>query len=170
MKVGSWAGIITSRTNRTISAGCWARGAVARRRRGPRGAGSDRGRPRAAAALDGSAEARRFVRGRDARGRLPPPRPQTGPGPAHQADRQPQPGRPRRPQRARHARPDLKRRAADVLAYSGRPGTSNGPTEAINGRLENPRGSALGFRDLTNYIVRSLLEDGGFRPQLHPRL
>src|SRR3546814_11848853 len=45
----------------------------------------------------------------------------------------------------------LKKRAADVLAYFDRPGTSNGPTEAINGRLENLRGSALGFRNLTNY-------------------
>jgi transposase len=40
----------------------------------------------------------------------------------------------------------LKKRAADVLAYFDRPGTSNGPTEAINGRLEHLRGSALGFR------------------------
>lgn len=63
----------------------------------------------------------------------------------------------------------LKTRAADVLAYFDRPGTSNGPTEAINGRLEHLRGSALGFRNLTNYIARSLLETGGFRPQLHPR-
>ncbi len=39
----------------------------------------------------------------------------------------------------------LKRRAADVLAYFTRPGTSNGPTEAINGRLEHLRGSALGL-------------------------
>ena len=63
----------------------------------------------------------------------------------------------------------LNQRAADVLAYFDRPGTSNGPTEAINGRLEHLRGSALGFRNLTNYIARSLLETGGFRPQLHPR-
>jgi len=61
----------------------------------------------------------------------------------------------------------LNRRAADVLAYFDRPGTSNGPTEAINGRLEHLRGSALGFRNLTNYIARSLLESGGFRPKLH---
>ena len=64
----------------------------------------------------------------------------------------------------------LKQRAADVLAYFDRPGTSNGPTEAINGRLEHLRGSALGFRNLTNYIARSLLETGGFRPHLHPGL
>jgi transposase len=61
----------------------------------------------------------------------------------------------------------LKKRAADVLAYFDRPGTSNGPTEAINGRLEHLRGSALGFRNLTNYIARSLLETGGFRPPAH---
>jgi transposase len=64
----------------------------------------------------------------------------------------------------------LNHRAADVLAYFDRPGTSNGPTEALNGRLEHLRGSALGFRNLTNYIARSLLETGGFRPVLHPRL
>ncbi|GAA3826410.1 hypothetical protein GCM10022403_069670 [Streptomyces coacervatus] len=49
-------------------------------------------------------------------------------------------------------------------------GTSNGPTEAINGRLAHLPGSALGFRNLANYIARSLLETGGFRAQLHPRL
>ncbi|HAM45932.1 MAG TPA: ISL3 family transposase [Propionibacteriaceae bacterium] len=64
----------------------------------------------------------------------------------------------------------LKNRTTDVLAYFERPGTSNGPTEAINGRLEHLRGSALGFRNLTNYITRNLLETGGFKPQLHPRL
>ena len=63
----------------------------------------------------------------------------------------------------------LTKRARDVLAYFDRPGTSNGPTEAINGRLEHLRGSALGFRNLTNYIARSLLEVGGFKPRLHPR-
>jgi len=61
----------------------------------------------------------------------------------------------------------LKRRASDVLAYFDHPRTSNGPTEAINGRLEHLRGSALGFRNLTHYIARSLLETGGFRPRLH---
>jgi transposase len=61
----------------------------------------------------------------------------------------------------------LKKRAVDVLAYFERPGTSNGPTEAINGRIEHLRGSALGFRNLTNYIARAPLETGGFRPHLH---
>ncbi len=46
-----------------------------------------------------------------------------------------------------------KKRAADALAYFDRPGTSNGPTEALNGRLEHLRDSALGFRNLTNYIA-----------------
>ena len=64
----------------------------------------------------------------------------------------------------------LKRRATDILAYFDHPHTSNGPTEAINGRLEHLRGSALGFRNLTNYITRCLLETGGFKPQLHPQL
>jgi transposase len=64
----------------------------------------------------------------------------------------------------------LKQRTADVLACFDRPGTSNGPTEAVNGRLKHLRGSALGFRNLTNSIARCLLETGGFRPRLHPRL
>jgi transposase len=64
----------------------------------------------------------------------------------------------------------MKQRAADILAYFDRPGTSNGPTEAINGRLEHLRGTALGFRNLTNYIARSLLETGGFKPRLHPQM
>ncbi len=62
----------------------------------------------------------------------------------------------------------LNKRADDVLAYFDRPGTSNGPTEAVNGRLEHLRRSALGFRNLTNYIARCRLETGGFRPRLHP--
>lgn len=61
-------------------------------------------------------------------------------------------------------------RSADLLAFFDRPSTSNGPTEAINSRLEHLRGSALGFRNLTNYIARSLLESDGFKPRLHPGL
>ncbi len=60
----------------------------------------------------------------------------------------------------------LHRRAGDILAYFDLAGTSNGPAEAINGRLEHLRGSALGFRNLSNYITRSLLESSGFRPHL----
>jgi transposase len=62
------------------------------------------------------------------------------------------------------------RRSADVLAYFDRHHPSNGPTEAINGRLEHLRGTALGFCNLTNYITRALLDTGGFRPRLHPLL
>ena len=64
----------------------------------------------------------------------------------------------------------LKQRAADVLAFFERPRTSNGPTEAINKRLEHLRNSAPGFPNLTHYIAQSLPEADGFRPLLHPRL
>jgi transposase len=64
----------------------------------------------------------------------------------------------------------LKQRAADVLAYFDRAGTSNGPTKAINGRLEHLRRSTPGFRNLANYITRSLLQTSGFRPHLHPQI
>ena len=64
----------------------------------------------------------------------------------------------------------LTRRALDVLAYFDHPGTSNGPTEAINGRLEHLRGTALGFRNLAHYVIRSLLDTGGFRTELHRHL
>ena len=62
----------------------------------------------------------------------------------------------------------LEKRRDDILAWFDHPGSSNGPTEAINGRLEHLRGIALGFRNLANYTARSLLEAGGFRPSLHP--
>lgn len=64
----------------------------------------------------------------------------------------------------------MKSRATGVLAHFDQPATPNGPTEAINGHLEDLRGSAHGFRNLTNYITRSLLETGGVRPQLHPQM
>ena len=53
----------------------------------------------------------------------------------------------------------LWRRRADVLAYFDHH-ASNGPTEAINGRLEALRRNALGFRNLTHYRIRSLLHCG----------
>jgi hypothetical protein len=62
----------------------------------------------------------------------------------------------------------VQQRATDVLAIFNRPGTFNGPTEAISGCREHLRGSVLGFRNLTIYIVRSLLESGGFRPPPTP--
>jgi transposase len=53
----------------------------------------------------------------------------------------------------------LHRRRDDVLAYFSHR-ASNGPTEAINGRLEALRRNALGFRNLINYRIRSLLHCG----------
>ena len=53
----------------------------------------------------------------------------------------------------------LWRRRADILAFFDHH-ASNGPTEAINGRLEALRRNALGFRNLTHYRIRSLLHSG----------
>lgn len=53
----------------------------------------------------------------------------------------------------------LHRRRDDVLAYFDHH-ASNGPTEAINGRLEALGRNALGFRNLINYRIRSLLHCG----------
>lgn len=60
----------------------------------------------------------------------------------------------------------LWRRREDVLAYFDI-GASNGPVEAINGRLEHLRGIALGFRNLNHYILRSLIHSGGLAEHLH---
>lgn len=64
----------------------------------------------------------------------------------------------------------LAKRRDDILAFFDYQGSSNGPTEAINRRLEHLRGTVLEFRNPTHYIARSLLEVGGFRPALHPRI
>jgi transposase len=53
----------------------------------------------------------------------------------------------------------LSRQRADILAYLDHR-TPNGPTEAINGRLEALPRNALGFRNLTYYRIRSLLHCG----------
>jgi transposase len=53
----------------------------------------------------------------------------------------------------------LQRRRDEVLAYFSHR-ASNGPTEAINGRLEALRRNALGFRNLINYRIRSLVHCG----------
>lgn len=50
----------------------------------------------------------------------------------------------------------LTKRAADVRAFFDLHGTSNGPTEAINGRLEHLRSSALGSASSpTTLLARS---------------
>ena len=64
----------------------------------------------------------------------------------------------------------LKRRMSDILAFFDHEYSANGPTEAINGRLETLRGIALGFRNLGNYITRSLLHTGGFRQAIHTKI
>ncbi|MTB84955.1 hypothetical protein GGQ24_11470 [Nocardioides sp. zg-578] len=45
------------------------------------------------------------------------------------------------------------------------------PGNTVLSHLNRIGGSAAppsGFRNLTNYIARCLLETGGFRPRLHP--
>ena len=60
----------------------------------------------------------------------------------------------------------LWRRRTDVLAYFDHH-ASNGPTEAINGRLEALRRNALGFRNLTHYRLRSLLHCGNLAQRIN---
>ena len=60
----------------------------------------------------------------------------------------------------------LWRRRADILAYFDL-GASNGPVEAINGRLEHLRGIALGFRNLDHYILRSLIHSGQLQDRIN---
>ena len=60
----------------------------------------------------------------------------------------------------------LWRRREDILAYFDI-GASNGPVEAINGRLEHLRGIALGFRDLNHYILRSLIHSGQLQARIN---
>ncbi|WP_027020798.1 ISL3 family transposase [Corynebacterium sputi] len=60
----------------------------------------------------------------------------------------------------------LWRRREDVLAYFDI-GASNGPVEAINGRLEHLRGIALGFRNLDHYILRCLIHSGQLQGKIN---
>lgn len=48
----------------------------------------------------------------------------------------------------------------EILAFFDHGGASNGPVEAINGRLEHLRGIALGFRNFAHYALRSLAHSG----------
>lgn len=43
----------------------------------------------------------------------------------------------------------------------------NGTVEAINGRLEQLRGIALGFSNLTRYIMRSPIHSGRFHERIN---
>ncbi|OFO98859.1 transposase [Corynebacterium sp. HMSC034H07] len=60
----------------------------------------------------------------------------------------------------------LWRRRKDVLAYFDI-GASNGPVEAINGRLEHLRGIALGFKNLNHYILRCLIHSGQLQDKIN---
>ena len=64
----------------------------------------------------------------------------------------------------------LKRRAGDILAFFDHPHTSNGPTEAINGRLEHLRGSALGLAKPHQLHHPSTPRNRRIRPQLHSQI
>ncbi len=60
----------------------------------------------------------------------------------------------------------LWKRRKEILAYFDT-GASNGPVEAINGRLEHLRGIALGFRNLEHYILRSLIHSGQLQERIN---
>lgn len=60
----------------------------------------------------------------------------------------------------------LWKRRKEILAYSDT-GASDGPVEAINGRLEHSRGIALGFRNLKHYILRSLIHSGQLQERIN---
>ncbi len=64
----------------------------------------------------------------------------------------------------------LKRRSRDILAYSNTPtpqaALPKPSTHPSNTYADPPQD----FRNLTHYITRTLLETGGFKPQLHPQL
>lgn len=54
----------------------------------------------------------------------------------------------------------LWRKRKQILAFFDHGGASNGPVEAINGRLEHLRGIALGFRTFDHYVLRCLFHSG----------
>lgn len=60
----------------------------------------------------------------------------------------------------------LWRRSKDMLVYFDI-GASNGPVEAINGRLEHLRGISLGFKNLNHYIVRCLIHSGQLQDKIN---
>jgi len=105
--------------------------------------------------------ARRHRPRRPPRARLPPAAAPLASPPSNPGNRQPlqtarRPATRLRPWRPPPPQPITPRRPEAVVRGHQRP--------------EHLRGSALGFRNLTNYIARSLPENGGFRPLLHPGL
>lgn len=63
-------------------------------------------------------------------------------------------------------RRSLNTRRAEILAYFDI-GVSNSLVEVINGRLKFLRGIALAFRNLDNYILRSLIHSGELLPNIN---
>ena len=60
----------------------------------------------------------------------------------------------------------LWRRRDDVLVYFDI-GASNGPVEAINGRLEHLRGIALAFTNPNHYVLRCLIHSGQLQEKIN---
>ena len=60
----------------------------------------------------------------------------------------------------------LWKRHCEILEYVD-VGASNGPVEAINGRLEHLRGIALGLRNLGHHILRSLIHSGQLQARIN---
>ena len=60
----------------------------------------------------------------------------------------------------------MNKRRKDILTYFDHE-ASNGPVEAINGRLEFLRGIALGFRNLNHYILRCLIHAANIRYKIN---
>lgn len=60
----------------------------------------------------------------------------------------------------------LWRKRTAILAYFHTE-ASNGPVEAINGRLEHLHGIALGFRNLDHYILRSLIHSSQLQDRIN---
>ncbi|WP_162179176.1 transposase, partial [Bifidobacterium biavatii] len=64
----------------------------------------------------------------------------------------------------------LKRRMSDILAFFDHPHGANGPTDGHQRPTRNPQRHRLGFRNLDNYITRSLLHTGGFKHAIQTHL
>ncbi|SPJ41888.1 hypothetical protein CHUV2995_02718 [Corynebacterium diphtheriae subsp. lausannense] len=60
----------------------------------------------------------------------------------------------------------MNKRRKDTLAYFDHK-VSNGPVEAINGRLEHLRGIALGFKNLNHYILRCLIHAANIQHKIN---
>ena len=60
----------------------------------------------------------------------------------------------------------MNKRRKDILAYFDH-GVSNGPVEAINGRLEFLRGIALSFRKFNHYTLRCLIHAANIRHKIN---